>query len=253
MFFLSRWLYAFQERVDFSLNWPELREWMDAPATVQDAFDFDSTFTDTGSSRISSKEVRRRLHGTGFGAGGRGRGAGGRRGLGVDCRNKSESGRVLRAMPAAFSGVLDHMNSELYRIPGASSGRLPNGPFRQQACTLANRMLALGMDSGSVHACASRAFLMPTPALWARIQPRLALLRDPHALTIALHMRTGKADPREGEEVSVRCLHVPLAPHLKASVRCLHVPLAPHLKAVIAPMPYLRLACRIAMLLRSQS
>ena len=42
--------------------------------------------------------------------------------------------------------------------------------------------------------------LQPTPRLMESIKSRLRFLRDPYALTIAIHLRTGKADPSERGE-----------------------------------------------------
>ena len=58
----------------------------------------------------------------------------------------------------------------------------------------------MGMQSTTVHSCISRLLLVPTPAMMEFIKPRLRAVRDPDALTIGIHLRTGFADPSEIEE-----------------------------------------------------
>ena len=67
-------------------------------------------------------------------------------------------------------------------------------------CSFPDVMPKSGMRADSLHSCGSRLLLSPTRKLLEFVTPRLRYVRDPYALTIAIHLRTGKADPAEGEE-----------------------------------------------------
>ena len=101
----------------------------------------------------------------------------------------------LLQMPAAYGQPLEHS----YAVRSARDNR-PRGNSAQRVCELAGTMLKSGMRTESVHSCSSRLLLSPTPKLLEFVAPRLRYVRDPYALTIAIHLRTGKADPSEGEE-----------------------------------------------------
>ena len=109
--------------------------------------------------------------------------------------NDATCAEKLLQMPAAYGQPLEHH----YAVRSARDNR-PTGSSADRACKIADTMLKSGMRTESVHSCSSRLLLSPTPKLLDFVAPRLRYVRDPYALTIAIHLRTGKADPSEFEE-----------------------------------------------------
>ena len=76
------------------------------------------------------------------------------------------------------------------------------------------------MRSESLHSCGSRLLLSPTPKLLEFVAPRLRYVRDPYALTIAIHLRTGKADPAEEGEFEGRDIGSDWREFLHVGIAC---------------------------------